>query len=368
LALLVWGAAVAWRRASPAWLSPPAQGASGSAEAEAGDAAAAAAAAPRRVVLALPPAAVAAGLAPPDAWAEQADLRLDQYGRAVMPDGGLAASVGKSYEGAAMFNGKPKVFVAGSTGELGRRVVLDLLRSGYSVYCGFRDVGRAMECQYANRKSPKYEMTVVKDVLIETGQEKVLEEQLVDASVVVDLAGARSGFDILRPTMGFDSTAPERTDLNGTKALIDAAVAKGVKKFIYVSAVLANARALGAEVTESDAFKNWNNFGNVLDCKHEAEEYLKSSGLDYTIIRPVPMTNDFPKDVGGIWFGKPDTLRLQPGEVGKSVSRDDVSLVCLDAVFNERASKATVELTGVPRQPPTPRGQWWVPNESGKAA
>eukprot|EP00415_Alexandrium_ostenfeldii_P000402 UN0402 len=243
-----------------------------------------------------------------------------------------------------------------------------MLRSGYSVYCGIRDLGRAMEVQYENRKSPKYEMTVVKDALIETGQAKTLEEQLGDASVVVDLAGARFGFDVLRPMVGIDSTAPERTDLNGTKALIDAAVAKGVRKFIYVSAVLANARALGSDVYEGDAFKNWNNFGKVLDCKHEAEEYLKASGLDYTIIRPVPMTNDFPKDVGGLWFGKPDTLLLQPGEVGKSVSRDDVSLVCLDAVFNERASKTTVEVTGVPRQPPAPRDRWWIPNESGKAA
>lgn len=293
-------------------------------------------------------------------------MRLDQYGRALMPDGRLAESTGLSYEGAALFNGKPKVFVAGSTGELGRRVVLDLLRSGFSVYCGIRDVGRAMEVQYENRSSPKYQMTVVKDALIETGREKALEEQLGDASVVVHVAGARFGFDVLRPTIGIDSTAPERTDLNGTKALIDAAVAKGAKKFIYVSAVLTNARALGPEVDQSDAFKNWNNFGNVLDCKHQAEEYLKGSGLDYTILRPVPMTNDFPRDVGGIWFGKPDTLLLKSGEVGKTISRDDVSLACLDAVFNKKASRATVELAGAPGRQPTPRGQWWVPNESAK--
>jgi len=295
-------------------------------------------------------------------------VRLDQYGRAVLPDGSLAATVGKSYEGVATFNGKPKVFVAGSTGELGRRVVLDFLRSGYSVYCGIRDVGRAMEVQYENRKSAKYEMTVVPDVLVETDKKETLEEQLADASVVIDLAGARFGFDILRPTLGIDSSSPERTDLNGTKALIDAAVAKGVKKFIYVSAVLTNARALGEEVYESSAFKDWNQFGNVLDCKHEAEEYLKKSPLDYTILRPVPMSNDFPRDVGGIWFGKPDSLLLKSGEVGKSISRDDVSLVCLDAVFNERASRATVELTGVPKRSPTPREQWWIPNDSGKAA
>lgn len=308
-----------------------------------------------------------AAAAPTAVWGE-GSLRLDEYGRAVLPDGSLASSTGLNYEGVATFNGRPKVFIAGSTGELGRRVVLDFVRNGYSVYCGYRDDGRLAEVQYKNRTSPKYEMTVVPDALIETGREKELTEQLQDASVVVHVAGATTQFDVLRPTMSFDQDAPTRTDLNGTKALIDAAVAKGVKKFIYVSAVLTNARALGDDVADSDGFKNWNSFGNVLDCKHDAEEYLKSSGLDYTIIRPAPMTNDFPRDVGGLSFEKPDTILLKSGEVGSRISRDDVSLACLDAVFNIKASRGTFELVGVPRTPPMAREQWWVPRESSKAA
>lgn len=299
--------------------------------------------------------------------AAEAELRRDTYGRALLPDGKLLPSEGKSYDGAALFNGRPKVFVAGSTGELGRRVVLDLVRSGFSVYCGVRDDGRAREVQYADRKSPKYEMTVIRDALIETGRGEVLKEQLRDAAVVIDVAGARFGFDVLRPGLGLDPLEPKKTDLNGTKALIDAAVARGIKKFIYVSAVLSNARALGPTAFDTDAFKNWNRFGDVLDCKHEAEEYLMASGLDYTILRPVPMTNDFPRDVGGIWFGKPDTLLLQNGEIGSSISRDDVSLAVADAVFNEKA-RGVFEVTGVRGQPPTPRDQWWVPQGSSKAS
>ncbi|CAK0892669.1 unnamed protein product [Prorocentrum cordatum] len=102
--------------------------------------------------------------------------------------------------------------------------------------------------------------------------------------------------------------------------------------------------------------------------KHEAEEYLKASGLDYTIIRPTPMNNDFPRDVGGIWFGAPDTLLLKGDEVGKSISRDDVSLACVDAIYNEKASNGTFELTGAYGRPPTPRSSWWSPSPSGKKA
>lgn len=294
--------------------------------------------------------------------------RLDEYGRAVLPDGRLTKTESLQIcDQVSCFLDKPKVFVAGSTGELGRRAVLDMLRTGMSIYCGVRDEGRMYEVQYKNRSSSKYEMTVIPDAFIEGGREQALEEQLCDASVVVDVAGARFGLDILRLGSGLDNTEPERCDLQGTKALVDAAKAKGVKKFIYVSAVLVNAKNLGEEVSQSDVYKNWNNFGDVLDKKLEAEEYIKQSGLDYTIIRPVPMTNDFPKDVGGLYFAKPDSLLLQDGDVGKKVSRDDVGLAIVDAIFNPKASRGTFELTGVPNAPPTPREEWWEP-KSGKKA
>lgn len=289
-------------------------------------------------------------------------MNLDQYGRPVMFDGSLVRTDGglsELYKGSAKFLNKPKVFLAGSTGELGRRVSLEMFRTGMSLNLGVRDYGRSQEVQYSNRSSSKYEMKVIEDAWILGDRQEVLQEQIGDCSVVVDCAGARFGFDVLRPGVGLDPSEPEKTDLNGTKALVDAAVAKGVKKFIYVSAILVNARALGEEVSESDAFKNWNGYGNVLDCKREAEEYIKKSGLDYTIIRPAPMNNDFPKDVGGIAFVKPDTLTLKPGDLGTKISRDDVSLAILDAVFNKNASMGTFELTGVAGSNPTPRERWW---------
>jgi len=318
-------------------------------------------------------AASLAALTSEPSWGEESfPLALDELGRPLLPPNvaadsfGIASATGLSYEGVATFKGKPKVFVAGATGELGRRVVLDLLKGGYSVRAGFRDKGRARECQYKDTRTSSYELTAVQDVFVEGGREKELQEAIGDAAVVIDLAGARPGFDVLRLGDNQDSLAAERVDGNGTKALIDAARASGVKKFIYISEVLSNGRALGLE--ESDGFKNLNSFGNVLDFKHQAEEYLKRSGLDYTIIRPAPLTSDFPRDVGGIWFGKADAIRLEKGEVGSKVSRDDVSLTCVDAIFNPKASKGIFELVGVPRKPPTGRQQWWQPAESAAAA
>ena len=116
-------------------------------------------------------------------------------------------------------------------------------------------------------------------------------------------------------------------------------------------------RALGQ--AESDGFKKWNSFGNLLDMKHKAEEYVEASGLDYTIFRPAPMSNKFPREVGCTVFWAPDTVFLRSDEAGKKVSRDDVLLACLDAVFNPKASRKLVELVGLPVNPPMVREQWW---------
>ena len=59
----------------------------------------------------------------------------------------------------------------------------------------------------------------------------------------------------------------QHVDLEGTKSLIDAARAAGVKHFIYTSFTM------DADFPLSKA-------------KHEVEAYLKASGMNYTILRP----------------------------------------------------------------------------------
>eukprot|EP00929_Paragymnodinium_shiwhaense_P075056 TRINITY_DN38380_c0_g1_i1.p1 TRINITY_DN38380_c0_g1~~TRINITY_DN38380_c0_g1_i1.p1 ORF type:complete len:366 (+),score=101.49 TRINITY_DN38380_c0_g1_i1:106-1203(+) len=271
-----------------------------------------------------------------------------------------AAAAQLSYDGVVKFNGKPKVAVFGATGELGRRVVIDLLQQGYSVRAAIRDEGKAAEVQFQQIEratTPKYQFAMARNLVLAGGKQAEIEEAIGDASVVIDCAGATKTFDIFRPTMAFDGEAPERTDLNGTKALIDASIARGVKKFVYVSAILTNARALGEE--ENNEFKKWNEFGNVLDMKHSSEVYLQSKGLDYTIIRPAPMTNDLPEQVGGLQFMKPDSILLKSGEPGNRVSRDSVSQAIVDSIFNAKASKGVFELVGKNGAFTQPKDAWW---------
>jgi uncharacterized protein YbjT (DUF2867 family) len=125
------------------------------------------------------------------------------------------------------------------------------------------------------------------------------------ADAVVFAAGAGAGSGVER----------KRTmDLGGAVKLIDAALAEGVRRYVMVSAMGAAAPpTAGGDV-----------FGEYLRAKARADEALRASGLQYTIVRPGMLTDDAP--TGLVRVGE----RLERGEI----PRADVAAVivaCLDS-------------------------------------
>jgi uncharacterized protein YbjT (DUF2867 family) len=98
------------------------------------------------------------------------------------------------------------------------------------------------------------------------------------ADAVVFAAGAGGG----------SGEARKRTmDLEGAVKLIDAAKAEGVSRYLMVSAM----GAADPPAAEADAAGN-EVFGAYLRAKAGADEALRASGLDYTIVRPGGLTDD----------------------------------------------------------------------------
>ena len=120
----------------------------------------------------------------------------------------------------------------------------------------------------------------------------------------------------------------------GTCKLIDAAKAAGIKKVVMVSSILTNGRAWGQE--KSPGFVVTNAFGNVLDEKLVAENYLKKSGLDYTIVRPGGLKAKPP--TGALRISGEDTL------IAGEISRDLVADVCVASLTDRRASNKVLEI------------------------
>jgi uncharacterized protein YbjT (DUF2867 family) len=135
------------------------------------------------------------------------------------------------------------------------------------------------------------------------------------ADAVVFAAGAGPGSGAARK---------KTVDLGGAVKLADAAKAAGVRRYVMVSSI-------GAERPESasDAMRPY------LEAKAQADDYVRASGLDWTIVRPGSLTDE------------PGTGRVRVSrELGNRgpVSRDDVAAVLAASLTTPATIGQTFEL------------------------
>lgn len=237
--------------------------------------------------------------------------------------------------------GEPsKVVVAGATGQTGRRILERLAaKPGLSVVGGVRNVDKAAA-------SLQEDSTVIRGAMVQkVASVDTSAVELKHLDVVKDsvdqLAGTMEGADSLVIATGFIpgnplkmNAAAHEVDNLGTIALVDAAKKAGVKKVVMVSSILTNGRNWGQE--KSPGFVITNAFGNVLDEKIVAENYLRKSGLDYTIVRPGGLKAKPPS--GPLVISGEDTLNA--GEI----SRDLVADVCVASLSDGKASNKVLEI------------------------
>jgi len=214
--------------------------------------------------------------------------------------------------------GSPQIFagdkgivvVAGATGGTGRFVVKHLLAEGYEV----RAMVRSLE---KGRKVFGEEIPMVRADVTEPS---TLPSLLAGADFVISAIGA-SGKEK-------GKASPEAVDYIGSVALIDAAKAAGIKKFIMVSS---------GGVTWWTHPLNWF-YGGVLKWKRKAEVYLRQSGVIHVIVRPNGGLSDDPGNVNKI------ILTQKDGFPSSSISREDVAIVCVKALLHKEADNKTFEI------------------------
>lgn len=112
-------------------------------------------------------------------------------------------------------------------------------------------------------------------------------------------------------------------DQEGAKKLIDASKKANIKKFVMLSSMGADKPEEATELQE------------YLKAKHNADEYLKTSGLDFSIVRPGSLTNE----------AALNTIELE-GKLNKrgEISREDVAQTLVQTLDNTVASNATFEI------------------------
>ena len=203
-----------------------------------------------------------------------------------------------------------KAFVAGATGQTGRRIVEELVKRQIPVRALVRDLEKARE------SLPHEVELVVGDVL----KPESLKTAIADSTVLLCATGA---------SPSFDPTSPYKVDYEGTKNLVDVAKASGIEHFVFVSSLCT-----------SQFFHPLNLFWLILVWKKQAEDYLQKSGLAYTIVRPGGLKNE--DNSNPVVMSKADTL------FDGSIPRQKVAQACVEALFQPSARNKVVEVVAKP--------------------
>src|SRR6266566_7907611 len=205
------------------------------------------------------------------------------------------------------------ILVVGATGKLGSTVTRMLLAQGQPVRI------------FARSHSPY-------QPLVDAGAQVVLGDLKQRSS----LNAACEGVDIVITTASAGERGGEDTvqtvDWEGNRNLIDAAKTAGAKQFIYVSV----------------AFADPNSPVPIWQAKGKTEDYLRTSGIPYTIIAPngfmevlIPMVVGMPA-----LMGQPVTIVGEGRRKHSYISAGDVAAFILAAIGNPAAINQKLLLGG----------------------
>ena len=193
--------------------------------------------------------------------------------------------------------------VAGSTSGVGAHVARKLLDRGEMVRALVRDEQKARELYGSH---PNLHL-----VIGEVSDHDAAFEAADGAHYIISTLGAR-----------FPDGEPEDVDYGGVRTIVNAATEHGhISHFVLVSSI-------GATHEQHELNER---FKDILKWKLAGENYLRSSGLPYAIVRPGGLTDE----IGGaraIRVGQGDTLH-------GSISRETIAEICLFACMSEGLSR-----------------------------
>ncbi|MBX7496694.1 SDR family oxidoreductase [Qipengyuania sp. 6B39] len=190
-----------------------------------------------------------------------------------------------------------KILVAGATGNTGTRLVRELCERGHTPVALVRESSDT-EALPGGAEQRLGDLTDLSD-------------DITDGCDVVIFAAGSGG--------GTSAEVTDKVDRDGAIRLIDIAEKSGVRRFVMLSSV-------GTENPDPDS-----DLAHYLQAKHDADEHLKASNLDYAILRPVSLTDDGP--TGSVILGD----EVDPH--GKA-ARGDVAMLLADAAEQDDWSGA----------------------------
>ena len=235
---------------------------------------------------------------------------LDSTNRNMMQPRVVKVSNQYSVSGSLSQDNQPLVIVIGASGRTGKLVLEGLAKRDLRIRALSRDTAKASADIGGNYEWVQADVT----------QPETLVMALQDSDIIISTIGAK-------PERGVNG--PESVVYKGVINLVDEAKRAGTRHIIYMSSVGA-----GGAQHFSTVFLNL--FMNkTMKWKSLGEEYIRNSGIDFTIVRP-----------GGL-YGEAGTqgIRFDQGDkIIGSIPRGDVASVLIEAVYNSDAINKTFEI------------------------
>jgi uncharacterized protein YbjT (DUF2867 family) len=201
-----------------------------------------------------------------------------------------------------------RVAIAGGHGQIALRLAKILPERGDEVVALIRNPDHADDVRGAGAEPAVVDL--------EHASEGDVAQAIAGSDAVVFAAGAGPG------------SGPERKetmDYGGAVKLIAAAKQAGVGRYVIVSSMGANPDASGDDT-----------FSVYLRAKGRADDAVRASGLDATVVRPGGLTND----------SGTGRVRLGEGVPRGQVSRDDVAAVIAAVLDAPNTIGRTMDLIG----------------------
>jgi uncharacterized protein YbjT (DUF2867 family) len=201
-----------------------------------------------------------------------------------------------------------RVAIAGGHGQIALRLATVLSQRGDQAVALIRNPDHADDVRQAGAEPAVVDL--------EHANEDDVAQAIAGSDAVVFAAGAGPG------------SGPERKetmDYGGAVKLIAAAKQAGVGRYVIVSSMGADPDALGDDT-----------FSVYLRAKGRADDAVRASGLDATVVRPGGLTND-------VGTGR---VKLGEGVPRGQVTRDDVAAVLAAVLDSPSTIGRTVDLIG----------------------
>jgi uncharacterized protein YbjT (DUF2867 family) len=201
-----------------------------------------------------------------------------------------------------------RVAIAGGHGQIALRLATVLSQRGDQAVALIRNPDHADDVRQAGAEPAVVDL--------EHANEDDVAQAIAGSDAVVFAAGAGPG------------SGPERKetmDYGGAVKLIAAAKQAGVGRYVIVSSMGADPDALGDDT-----------FSVYLRAKGRADDAVRASGLDATVVRPGGLTNN-------VGTGR---VKLGEGVPRGQVTRDDVAAVLAAVLDSPSTIGRTVDLIG----------------------